>query len=515
MKHIRTSGILLHPTSFPGPDGIGDLGPQAYAWIDFLESSGCTIWQTLPLGPTGYGDSPYQCFSAFAGNPLLVSPTLLMDEGYLSSEDFADRPSFPLRQVDFGAAIEWKLKILTRAYNNFTEKGGLQNAEFKTFCEENAHWLDDYALYMAIKYNEENGGAAWQFWPSEFKKRNKEALNAFAAANSAEINFYKFLQFFFFKQWKNLMDYAHEKGIKIIGDIPIFVSMDSSDVWSHPELFYLDDEGNPTVVAGVPPDYFSPTGQLWGNPRYRWPKHQEEGFSWWMDRIRATLRVCDLIRLDHFRGFCGYWEVPAGNPTAEFGRWVECPGDAFLQKMQETFGDLPIIAEDLGEITRDVNELRLKYGLPGMKILQFGFGGSANDGFLPSNYEQNFVAYTGTHDNETFRGWYENTDAKSQDFARRYLNSNGEHIAWDGIRAIWQSVAVYSIAPLQDFLELGDEARMNFPGKMHGNWGYRYISSDLTPDLAFRILDLNRTYNRIPEISSEIFERADILYEKP
>jgi 4-alpha-glucanotransferase len=291
--------------------------------------------------------------------------------------------------------------------------------------------------------------------------------------------------------------------------------MDSSDVWSHPELFYLDDSGNPTVVAGVPPDYFSPTGQLWGNPIYRWPKHQEQDFHWWIERIRSTLKLCDLIRLDHFRGFSGYWEIPAGNPTAEIGRWVECPGDAFLQKIQSVFGYLPIIAEDLGEISKDVLDLRLKYGLPGMKILQFGFDGAANDAFLPSNYEQNFAAYTGTHDNETFKGWFENARPEARNFAMRYLNSNGEHIAWDAIRAVWQSVAVFSIAPLQDFLELGDEARMNFPGRMFGNWGFRYISSDLTPDLAFRILDLNRTYNRIPSISQFSFVPVELHYEKP
>ena len=513
MKHIRTSGIILHPTSFPGPDGIGDLGPQAYAWIDFLESSGCTIWQTLPLGPTGYGDSPYQCFSASAGNPYLVSPTLLLDEGYLSPEDFVDRPEFPLHQVDFGAAIPWKLKILRRAYNNFAAKNGTESPEFLGFCEENKKWLDDYALFMSLKNS--NSGAAWQSWSTEFKKRQPEALADFTAQNAEEINFHKFMQFCFFKQWNNLMNYAHEKGIKIIGDIPIFVSMDSADVWSNPDLFYLDEEGNPTVVAGVPPDYFSPTGQLWGNPLYRWPKHQETNFAWWMDRIRATLKVCDLIRLDHFRGFGGYWEIPAGNPTAEFGRWVECPGDAFLQKVQETFGDLPIIAEDLGEISEDVSALRLKYGLPGMKILQFGFDGDANDHFLPSNYVPNFVAYTGTHDNETITGWFANASQKSRTFAMKYLCSNGEHFAWDAIRAVWQSVAVYSIAPLQDFLELGNEARMNFPGRMFGNWSFRYINSDLTPDLAFRILDLNRIYNRIPEISGKEHAPVEIYYEKP
>ncbi len=513
MKHIRTSGIILHPTSFPGPDGIGDLGPQAYTWVDFLEASGCSIWQTLPLGPTGYGDSPYQCFSAFAGNPYLVSSTLLLDEGLLIPEDFGDRPDFPLHTVDFGRAIPWKMKILKRAFNRFLEKECQNSDAFRNFVEENKNWLEDYAMFMAIK--DSNNGAAWQTWDEGLKKRDGKALDDFQKDHFTEVCFQKFLQFCFFKQWKNLMNYAHGKNITIIGDIPIFVSMDSSDVWSHPDLFYLDDEGNPTVVAGVPPDYFSPTGQLWGNPIYRWPLHQEQGFSWWIDRIRATLKVCDIIRLDHFRGFCGYWEVPAGNPTAEIGRWVECPGNEFLDKVKEALGDLPIIAEDLGEISEDVSALRLKHGLPGMKILQFSFSSDANDPFLPSNYERNFVAYTGTHDNETVAGWFANADKNSREFAMKYLCSNGEHFAWDAIRSVWQSVAVYGIAPLQDFLELGNEARMNFPGKMVGNWGFRYINSDLTPELAFRILDLNRTYNRIPEISGQPHKPVEIHYEKP
>lgn len=510
MKYTRSSGILLHPTSFPGPDGIGDFGPQAYAWIDFLKNSGCTIWQTLPLGPTGYGDSPYQCFSAFAGNPYLISPTLLLDEGLLNAEDFADRPEFPLREIDFGLAIPWKLKILGRAFKNFTSEG---NSEYQSFCDENKSWLDDYALFMAIK--NAKGGAAWQSWEEPLKNHEEAALQAFAAEHREEIDFQKFMQFCFFRQWTRLMHYAHENKIMIVGDIPIFVSMDSADIWSHPELFYLDEGRNPSVVAGVPPDYFSPTGQLWGNPIYRWPAHEAQQFSWWVDRIRATLKLCDVIRLDHFRGFCGYWEIPAGNPTAEIGRWVRCPGDAFLTRVKEVIGDLPIIAEDLGEISKDVYDLRMKFGLPGMKILQFGFSDDAAHAFLPSNYETNYAAYTGTHDNETITGWFENADEKSRIFAMKYLATPPQDFAHNAIRAVWQSVAVYAIAPLQDFLGLGNEARMNFPGKLSGNWGYRYVSSDLTPELAFRILDLNRVYNRIPEISSKPPYFVNIEYQEP
>ena len=513
MKHIRKSGIILHPTSFPGPDGIGDLGPQAYAWVDFLESSGCSIWQILPLGPTGYGDSPYQCFSAFAGNPYLVSSTLLLDEGLLSANDFADRPAFPLRNVDFGSAIPWKLKIMKRAFDNFLKRECQNSPEFLSFCEENKDWLNDFALFMSIKEN--NNGAAWQGWEDGLKYREAAALKDFEEKHFEQVCFQKFVQFYFFKQWKNLMDYAHQKEITIVGDIPIFVSMDSADVWSHPELFYLDEQGNPTVVAGVPPDYFSPTGQLWGNPIYRWPLHQQQDFAWWISRIRSTLKVCDLIRLDHFRGFSGYWEVPAGNPTAEIGRWVKCPGEEFLAKVKQEFGDLPIIAEDLGEISQDVSDLRLKYELPGMKILQFAFDGEPNDPFLPSNYVPNFVAYTGTHDNETTAGWFANASRKSKEFAMKYLGTDESGFVWNMIRAVWGSVAVYAIAPLQDFLELGNEARMNFPGRMYGNWSFRYINSDLTPELAFKILDINRIYNRIPELSGQPRKPVSITYEQP
>ena len=508
MKLVRSAGILLHPTSFPGPDGIGDLGPEAYSWVDFLKSSGCSLWQTLPLGPTGYGDSPYQCFSAFAGNPYLVSPQLLLDEGLLEISDFDDRPKFDPRVVNYGLAVSWKMELLRRAFNRFDR----HSEDFKAFCEENSDWLEDYAMYRAIK--DKNGGALWLNWEAGLKSRDPKALAAFKAANEDEVDFRKFAQYCFFKQWTNLKKYANRQGITIIGDIPIFVSLDGSDVWAHPEQFMLDAEGNPTVVAGCPPDYFSPTGQLWGNPLYRWSLHKEQNFDWWMKRIRATLKLCDLIRLDHFRGFAGYWEIPAGDATAEHGRWVEGPGEALFDQMLKEFGSLPIIAEDLGEISQDVIDLREKYGLPGMKVLQFAFGEGANNAFLPSNFESNFIAYTGTHDNQTTMGWFKDADPRWREFACRYLNSNGEHFSWDAIRTIWQSVAVYAIAPLQDFLELGDEGRMNRPGAMFGNWGYRYTHADLTPDLAFGILNFNNTYNRIPEISGRPLMHADIHYNK-
>lgn len=513
MKLTRSSGILLHPTSFPGPDGIGDLGPQAYEWIDFLKTAGCAIWQVLPLGPTGYGDSPYQCFSAFAGNHYLVSPALLLDEGMLKIEDLADRPAFPADGIDYGAAITWKLTLLDRAFAHFKAEEARWADEFNAFCAENQNWLDDYALFMALK--EAHNGCSWSDWEAPFKQREKKALEAFIAEHEDDIKRHQFRQWLFFRQWKTLKDYAHKNEITIIGDAPIFVSADSVDVWANPDLFYLDESGNPTVVAGVPPDYFSRTGQLWGNPLYRWTKHQETGFAWWISRIRATLKTCDMIRLDHFRGFSGYWEVPFGNPTAEFGRWVKAPGEAFLMAVAKSFdGDLPIIAEDLGEISQDVADLRDEFNLPGMRILQFAFDGDETNAFLPINYIPNTIAYTGTHDNDTTVGWFTSANDKEREYACRYLNTDGHEIAWDLIRAIWSSVAVYAIAPLQDFLSLGTEARQNMPSRAMGNWMYRFKTSDLTPDLAFRIQKMNRTYNRIPAVSSREPYRPDIQYQE-
>ncbi len=513
MNLQRSSGILLHPSSFPSLDGIGDLGPQAYYWIDFLKSSGCSIWQVLPLGPTGFGDSPYQSFSAFAGNPYLISSTIMLDEGLLTPEDLSDRPTFPDNKIDYGAAIEWKLKIIDRAYQNFKNDPSELQEEFSNFRKHHAGWLSDYALFMAIK--ETQNGQSWLNWPELFRKRDPNTLREFSEKFHDLIEQHEFRQFIFFRQWLNLKKYANKKGITIIGDIPIFVSMDSADVWSNPELFYLDDTGRPTVVAGVPPDYFSPTGQLWGNPLYKWAEHERTNFDWWTKRIKSTLIMADLIRLDHFRGFCGYWEVPAGEPTAIKGRWVRGSGRAFLDHLKTKIGDLPIIAEDLGEITQDVVDLRDSFNLPGMKIFQFAFSDDARNLFLPHNYINNCISYTGTHDNDTSLGWYQTAPEKERDFIRRYLSTDGSDIAWKMIDCVWSSVAVYAIAPLQDFLALGSDARMNFPGRAQGNWCYRFKSTDLTPDLAHRILDLNKLYNRIPAINSQPLARPVILYEEP
>lgn len=495
MKFSRAAGIILHPTSLPGPDGIGDLGPEAYRWINFLAESGCKLWQVLPLGPTGYGDSPYQCFSAFAGNPYLVSPALLLEDGLLRRSDLSDRPLYNPNRIDYGEAIQWKIKILDRAYENFKHLHDSDlYKEYQQFRVNEADWLNDFALFMAIK--EAHGGISWDQWPEELRMRNSTALEHFKQSEGERIERHAFRQFLFFRQWLDLKAYAHQKNIQIIGDIPIFVAYDSADAWSNRELFYLDDEGKPTVVAGVPPDYFSPTGQLWGNPLYNWDVHRQQNFRWWIRRMEATLKLVDIVRLDHFRGFAGYWEVPFGMPTAEVGRWVKGPGEELFNAIRQALGDLPIIAEDLGVITPDVVELRNAFNLPGMKVLQFAFSTDPLDPFLPHNYETNCVAYTGTHDNDTALGWYLTAPEKEKDFIRRYLARSGEDISWDMIRAVWSSVAVFALAPMQDVLSLGSEARMNLPGRASGNWCWRLHADALSPAILNKLKEINYLYAR-------------------
>jgi len=519
----RSGGILLHPTSLPGRYGIGDLGPQAYRFVDWLASTRCKLWQVLPLGPTGYGDSPYQCFSAFAGNPYLISFDALIEDRLLTEEDFADLPNFNASRVDFGLLIPWKLDLLQKAFSRFSSLSGrsvatdvegraLSNAEalqkeFDYFCARNAAWLDDYALFMSLK--EENGGGAWNGWDSSIRKRKQSAMDKARRKHAADVQRYSFYQFLFFRQWNKLRAYAHERDIRIIGDIPIFIAYDSADAWANPGLFFLDEKSLPTVVAGVPPDYFSPTGQLWGNPLYRWDVHKETGYAWWLDRFRAVLNLVDIVRLDHFRGFAGYYEIPFGAKTAETGRWVPGPGSDFFKVLDETLSDsqtasleLPIIAEDLGVITPDVVELRDGFQLPGMKILQFGFD-SARNPFLPHNYPTHCIAYTGTHDNDTALGWFETAPEPEKKFALRYLNIQpcdtsdpSQSFAWDLIRAVWSSVAVYAITPMQDALSLGTEARMNFPSKLGGNWEWRIREEDMNKELAERLRELNGLYLR-------------------
>lgn len=496
MAFKRSSGILLHPTSLPGPYGIGDLGPQAYHFVDWLSSTGCKLWQILPLGPTGYGDSPYQCFSAFAGNPYLISPDDLLAEGLVTQSDVDALKDLPASRVDFGALIPKKLDLLLKAFQHFQSNPGRLREAFDYFCAQNAAWLDDFSLFMALK--ESNGGGAWNGWDASLRTRKKTALTKARKELAEDIMRHSFYQFLFFRQWEKLRAYAHEKEIQIVGDIPIFVAYDSADVWANPELFYLDKQGNPTVVAGVPPDLFSTTGQLWGNPLYNWEVHKKDGYTWWLSRVRAVLQTVDILRFDHFRGFAGYYEIPASHTTAEHGHWVPGPAKDFFRAVDKFLGDglvthgtgLPIIAEDLGVITPDVIELLNAFDLPGMKVLQFGFTGPDNP-FMPHNYVPNCVAYTGTHDNNTAMGWYATAPESERDFARRYLGVDGHDFAWDLIRAVWKSVAVFAVTPMQDVLGLGGEARMNFPSKLGGNWEWRMSEADFREDLAAGLRDLN------------------------
>ena len=507
MDQNRASGILLHPSSLPSPDGIGDLGPEAYRWVDFLDRSGCQFWQVLPLGPTGYGDSPYQCFSAFAGNPYLISTTILRDQGLLTKSDLAARPEFPLERVDYGPVIEWKMKITRRSFQHFqTKKSAKLKQAYEKFTHEESDWLQPFATFMAIK--DQHGGVAWNAWPEDLRKRNPKAVKAFKTEFAGEIDFHAYLQFIFYHQWRALRDYAAKKGIRIIGDIPIFVAFDSADVWVHKELFYLDDEGLPEVVAGVPPDYFSETGQLWGNPLYNWEVHKENNYRWWINRLRTVLNQVDIVRLDHFRGFEANWEIPFGNETAVEGQWVKGPGHDFFRKVNEELGELPIIAEDLGVITKEVTIMRDTFNLPGMKILQFAFASDPDDDFLPHNYPANCVAYTGTHDNNTARGWYDSAPDREKDLCRRYLARSGEDIAWSMIRILWQSVGAWVLAPMQDFLSLGEWARMNFPGTPAGNWVWRMHPDAISEGLIQRLYDTNFLYGRLPKKEKEAIHQA-------
>jgi 4-alpha-glucanotransferase len=509
MKFPRSSGILLHPTSLPGRLGIGDLGPEAYRFADFLVGAGQRIWQVLPLGPTGYGDSPYQCFSAFAGNPLLVSLEKLVAEGDLSPSDLANHlPVFPNHQVNFGWVVQHRLPLLERAARSFVERASATRREdFKVFCRENAPWLDNFALFMALK--EAHGGeAVWNKWESKVAARQPEALAHWEAVMSEPINTQKYVQYQFFKQWSELKTYCHDRGIQMMGDIPIFVARDSADVWAHPELFHLDADGNPSVQAGVPPDYFSATGQLWGNPLYRWEVMAETGYAWWIDRFRSTLKLVDIIRLDHFRGFEAYWEVPGSEKTAINGRWVKAPGGRMLEAVQKTLGDLPIVAETLGVITPEVEALRDRFGFPGMGILQFAFGTDPQaPEFMPHNYSRHFVVYTGTHDNDTTIGWWTSTGVgdstrtaenirAERDFALRYLGTDGREMNWVFIRTILASVADTAIIPLQDVLGLDSKARMNLPGTSNGNWRWRFTADQLPPEVGQRLRELTAIYGR-------------------
>jgi 4-alpha-glucanotransferase len=496
MSFPRASGILLHPTSLPGPDGIGDLGPEAHRWVEWLARNGQRIWQVLPLGPTGYGDSPYQAFSAFAGNPYLVSADALVEDGLMTAADLADRPELSDTCVDYGPVITWKLELLRRAFQRFRSRdGGQLRPRFEAFRAAHAAWLDTYALFTALK--RETGGLAWTDWEPGLARRQAAAIEAARGRLADAIAEECFRQFVVFRQWNALRAHGKTLGVRIVGDAPIFVAHDSADVWAHRELFHLDDAGAPTVVAGVPPDYFSVTGQRWGNPLYRWDVMARDGYAWWIERLSSALELFDQVRLDHFRGLEGYWEIPASEETAVNGRWVPGPGAAFLTAARDALGSLPLIAEDLGVITPEVLALRERFGIPGMKVLQFAFGNDADDPYLPHNHERNAVVYTGTHDNETTRGWYalDATDAE-KDRARRYLNCDGHDIAWDMIRAAFASVAHTAVVPFQDVLSLGPEARMNRPGRPTGNWAWRFRWADVPGHAEERLRDVTGLYGR-------------------
>jgi len=507
MSFSRASGILLHPTSLPGRFGIGDLGDEAYRFADFLIAAGQSLWQVLPLGPTGYGDSPYACYSAFAGNTLLISPEKLFQEGLLAKGDLDEIPSLPTEQVDFEGVHKNKEIVLAKAFARYhrTTETELRSA-FETFAEQNASWLDDYALFRALK--DAQGGLPWHEWEPAMVRREARALARALAELHDQIEAQKFYQFLFFKQWFALKAFCNERGLRIIGDIPIFVAQDSADVWTNPEQFKLDETGRPIVIAGVPPDYFSKTGQLWGNPLYDWERMLADGFRWWIERVRASLQTVDIARIDHFRGFAACWEIPGNDRTAERGRWVEAPGKELFTAIRSALGEIPIIAEDLGVITPEVEKLRDDFGFPGMRILQFAFSSDVKNVDLPHNHHRNVVVYTGTHDNDTTVGWFNSVagkgstrDAKQvkreRDFCLKYLNTRGEEIQWDFIRAVLSSVADTAIVPLQDLLGLGTEGRMNLPNTTQGNWSWRFKHDGLTGDHSERLRDLTDTYGRI------------------
>jgi len=510
MNFPRSSGVLLHPASLPGPYGMGDLGREAFAFADYLKSAGQSLWQVLPLNPTGYGDSPYQCFSSFAGNPLLISLDKLVEDGLLDRAALATPPDFDESRIDYGAVIEYKSSRLKEAGRNFFARANAAERDaFEKFRMDNAAWLADYALFMAAK--EAHDGRVWTEWEPALAQRQPKALVAWREELAAQIALHEFYQFEFFRQWSALKWRCGELGIRLMGDTPIYVAHDSADVWSNPRFFELDKAGRPALVAGVPPDYFSATGQLWGNPVYRWDVLKADGYQWWIERLRAAFKLYDILRLDHFRGFEAYWAVPAGEPTAINGQWVEGPGEEFFAAIEAKLGPLPIVAENLGVITEEVENLRRRFGFPGMAIAQFAFSTDLRaPTFRPHNYIRDLVVYTGTHDNDTMCGWWrsgvegstrtleeveaeKNATASYFGVTRAQLDDN---VNWIFIRQVMLSVASTVIFPAQDLLGLGSEARMNLPGTTSGNWRWRLKSGALDAKLAERLREFTRLYDR-------------------
>ena len=507
MRFPRASGILLHPTCLPASGGVGDFGAEAFAFVDFLKDAGQKLWQVLPLNPTGYGDSPFQCFSAHAGNHLLISLEKLREQGVLEAADFREQPEFPQEHVDFGRVIRWKIPLLKKAAVRFLGSAiSSDRKAFEDFRTANASWLPDFALFMACK--EEQGGVAWNKWPSDIAQRTAGGLSSASTRLRDAARAVEYWQFEFFRQWQELRSYARQAGIRVIGDIPIYVALDSADVWTNRGYFQLSEDGQPLKIAGVPPDYFSATGQCWGNPIYRWDRLKQSGYRWWVERFRAALELYDGVRIDHFRGFEAYWEIPGSETTAINGQWVKGPGAELFAALEREFGELPIIAENLGVITPEVEAIRERFHFPGMAILQFAFGKDPQGpSFRPHNYARELAAYTGTHDNDTTVGWWNSSGAndstrttedvaEEQAFARAYLNFKDEPIQWVMIRTIMASIADLAIVPLQDVLGLGSEARMNLPGTSKGNWRWRCRPGELTPELAGKMRELVLLYDR-------------------
>ena len=501
---LRASGVLLHITSLPSPYGIGDMGPAAFAWVDRLHEAGQSWWQALPLGPTGYGDSPYQALSTFAGNGLLISPELLLEDGLLDAKA-CEGQSFSSNAVDYGAVIQFKHRLLDQIWGNFNAGNRKDlRPNYEMFCHRQAHWLEDYALFRALK--QKFHGVSYLDWPAELVRRTPTAIAQARQESSQLMDRVRFAQFLIFKQAQRLKEYARSRGVGLIGDLPFFVSPDSSDVWAHPELFLLDKECRPRFVAGVPPDYFSEDGQLWGNPVYDWDALRQTGFRFYIDRLLALLAHVDVIRLDHFRAFAGAWQVPADAKTARTGCWVPGPGSEFFRAVQEEVGFLPFIAEDLGVITPDVCALRDEFRIPGTKVLQFAFDGNPGNPHLPENFSTNTVVYTGTHDNNTTRGWFEALPDSERRRVWTYLNrADGDsyEIAGELLRLAWSSVAALAIAPLQDLLNLGAEARMNLPGSTDAHWRWRATDKMLHSWIFHRLRDVTTTSHRLHVLQGE------------
>ncbi len=489
----RMAGVLLHPTSLPGPHGIGDLGDELVAFLDWAKSAGISLWQILPLNPPGYGNSPYGCHSSYAGNPLLIAPEKLVRDGLLPALDRLQK--FPDDHVDFDRVAPYKLALLRESWHHFNKHGSEEHRDLLGRFEKDNAWLPDWAMYAALKAR--HAGAQWTEWPHGVAVRDPDAMKAARHDLAGEISYHKYVQFLFFRQWAAIREAADARGVEVMGDVPIYVNADSADVWANRNLFQLDDNGRPTAVAGVPPDYFSETGQRWGNPLYRWDALRHTRYRWWISRFRAALRFADVIRVDHFRGFSAYWEIPVNEPTAIYGKWMPGPGRALFDAIRNALGDVPIVAEDLGHITPEVNDLRKALGVPGMKILQFAFA-KLNSPHLPHSYDPMTVVYTGTHDNDTARGWFASASPDERAHAEMYLGINGRGpIEWALIRAAFTSVAQTAVVPVQDILGLGSEARMNHPGNGKDNWSWRFLPGALTAHHAERLRTLAELTGRV------------------